>query len=170
MPSGEVAIVAAQRGDLPCVRALAHRIWHRHYPGIISAEQIDYMLDRGYSDESLLGFIDRTGSGLALLHADGAPTGFAAWYRADAPATTKLDKLYVLQDAQGRGLGRKLIAHVESAARGDGSRTLVLNVNKHNASAIAFYERCGFLTREAVVVDIGRGFVMDDYVMAKDLA
>ena len=57
-----------------------------------------------------------------------------------------------------------------AAARADGAGWLILNVNKRNASAIAFYERCGLAVREAVVVDIGEGFVMDDYVMAKPLA
>ena len=42
-------------------------------------------------------------------------------------------------------------------------------MNKHNAAAIAAYRNCGFVTREEVVVDIGNGFVMDDYVMAKPL-
>ncbi|MBK6393862.1 MAG: GNAT family N-acetyltransferase [Betaproteobacteria bacterium] len=63
--------------------------------------------------------------------------------------------------------GRALIAHVEAAARRDGAGTLILNVNKRNAKAIAAYRACGFATREAVVADIGGGFVMDDYVMAK---
>jgi RimJ/RimL family protein N-acetyltransferase len=48
--------------------------------------------------------------------------------------------------------------------------TLILNVNKQNLRAIRAYERNGFFVREAVVVDIGGGFVMDDYVMAKRLA
>jgi len=36
--------------------------------------------------------------------------------------------------------------------------------------AIRAYERYGLAIREAVVVDIGNGFVMDDYVMALNLA
>ena len=46
---------------------------------------------------------------------------------------------------------------------------LVLNVNKNNDRAISAYVRNGFVVREAVVVDIGGGFVMDDYIMAKRL-
>jgi GNAT superfamily N-acetyltransferase len=165
----DIAIFPARRRtDLPLVRDLARRIWERHYPGIITQAQIDYMLARGYADDALQKFTLDDGAGLALVHVDFEPSGFAAWYRAEA-GTTKLDKLYVLQEVQGRGAGRLLVAHVERAARDDGADTLILNVNKHNASAIAFYERCGFATRESVVVDIGEGFVMDDFVMAKAL-
>ena len=165
-----VLIAAATRADLAGVRQLAGVVWRRHYPGIITHAQIDYMLGRGYSDDALARFLDEPGAGLALASVDGAPVGFAAWCRADAAATTKLDKLYVLPERHGHGVGRRLLSHVEDAARGDGAQTLVLNVNKRNAASIAFYRRCGFAVREAVVVDIGEGFVMDDYVMAKPLA
>ena len=164
-----IDIVAAARDDIPVVQRLARTIWHRHYPGIITVEQIDYMLERGYSDEALRGFIGQPGAGLAIAGARGEPVGFAAWYRPGDPGTSKLDKLYVLPEWHGRGVGRALIGHVEREARRDGARELLLNVNKHNASSIAAYRRCGFETREAVVVDIGDGFVMDDYVMAKRL-
>jgi ribosomal protein S18 acetylase RimI-like enzyme len=41
----------------------------------------------------------------------------------------------------------------------------VLAVNKHNAQAIAAYRKNGFRVADAVVKDIGGGFVMDDYIM-----
>jgi GNAT superfamily N-acetyltransferase len=164
-----ITILPASEGDIPVVAELAHRIWHRHYPGIISHGQIDYMLARGYSPEALARFLHDDGAGLALARAAGQPLGFAAWYRAETPATTKLDKLYVLQEWHGHGIGRRLIDHVESQARADGATTLVLNVNKRNASAIAAYRKCGFAVHEEVEVDIGSGFVMDDFVMGKAL-
>jgi hypothetical protein len=37
------------------------------------------------------------------------------------------------------------------------------------AGAISFYQRLGFAVREAVVFEIGNGFVIDDYVMEKPL-
>jgi RimJ/RimL family protein N-acetyltransferase len=49
-------------------------------------------------------------------------------------------------------------------------RRLILSVNKRNTKAITAYKRNGFAIVESVVTDIGGGFVMDDYVMAKELA
>src|SRR5438093_2655307 len=43
-----ITILPATLEDIPTLRALAHRIWHEYYPGIISGEQIDYMLARMY--------------------------------------------------------------------------------------------------------------------------
>ena len=159
-------IANATHADIAAVRKLAREIWHRHYPGIIGVEQIDYMLERGYSDEALSRFLREPGAGLVLAKLD-APVGFAAWHRAEAPATTKLDKLYVLAACRRKGVGRRLVEHVAARAREDGARALVLNVNKRNATAIAAYAACGFAVRESVVVDIGGGFVMDDHLMSK---
>ena len=170
MPPFDIAIGRARPDQLPDVQRLAGVIWREHYPGIISAAQIEYMLARGYALEALAGFLGGADRGLELATVDGELAGFAAWYVADDPATAKLDKLYVLPARQRLGLGGRLIARVEAQARGAGAATLILNVNKHNVQAIRAYEKHGFAIREAVVVDIGQGYVMDDYVMAKRLA
>jgi len=46
-------------------------------------------------------------------------------------------------------------------------RELWLTVNKDNADSIAFYRRVGFRIAGSSVMDIGGGFVMDDYRMVK---
>jgi GNAT superfamily N-acetyltransferase len=154
--------------DIPVVQSLADEIWHRHYPGIISHEQIEYMLAQGYSREALTRFVYADGAGLALAEIDDHAVGFAAWYRAD-DATTKLDKLYVLPAHHGSGIGRALIEHVASFARDRRCTTLTLNVNRGNTAAIRAYERCGFAIRERGDFPIGNGFVMEDFVMARTL-
>ena len=55
------------------------------------------------------------------------------------------------------------------AGRERGCDRLVLAVNKGNRDAIAAYLKHGFRIGQAVVKDIGGGFVMDDYVMIKDI-
>ena len=162
--------MSAVERDLPAVAELAGIVWRKHYPGIISVEQIEYMLSRGYSLDALRRFITEEGAGLDLAYVSDRLAGFAAYYRTDATDELKLDKLYVHHDFHGQGVGRALIAAAEAAAITQRRVTLVLNVNKHNVQAIRAYERSGFSMREAVVVDIGGGFVMDDYVMAKRLS
>jgi len=169
MPAPDAELRPARRDEVAAVRNLAGRIWRAHYPGIITAAQIDYMLERGYAPDALVGFLARPDRGLELALVGDEPVGFAAWFVTEAPAEAKLDKLYVLQAHQRSGLGGALIRRVRALARAAGASTLVLNVNKNNAQAIRAYEKYGFSIREAVVVDIGGGFVMDDYVMATSL-
>ena len=61
-----------------------------------------------------------------------------------------------------------MVKREEDVAAG-GLRTLVLGVNKRNAKAIQAYRRNGFTVREEFVLDIGNGFVMDDYLFEKKL-
>ena len=170
MLDSSAAIRPARRDEVPAVQRLAHVIWHAHYPGIIPVQQIDYMLARGYALDVLENFLGRSDRGLELALVDGEPAAFAAWYVTDDPGEAKLDRLYVLPSRQQRGLGGRLIHHVADLARTAGATTLTLNVNKRNVQAIRAYERHGFAIRAAVVNDIGGGFLMDDYVMAKPLA
>ncbi len=164
-----IELARARRDELPAVQRVAGVIWRAHYPGIITRDQIEYMLERGYALPALEGFLGADGRGLELATVDGELAGFAAWYVTEDRSEAKLDKLYVLQSRQRLGLGGRLIARVGELAHAAGARTLVLNVNKHNSLAIRAYEKHGFAIREAVIADIGSGFVMDDYVMAKAL-
>ena len=98
---------------------------------------------------------------------DGRRIGFA--FSEIYKGEFKLDKLYVHPDVQRLGTGGALIAHVAERAAKLGYPCLILAVNKRNANAIASYRKHGFEVREAIVDDIGRGYVMDDFVMEKKL-
>ena len=163
-----VIIAAAQAAQIPVVQRLAQDIWRRHYSAILSLAQIDYMLERGYSDDALRRFVVEPDAGLAVAEAAGDAVGFAAWYRVDA-STMKLDKLYVVLHWHGRGVGRALIDHVGEYAARAGCSALTLNVNRGNTSAVRAYEACGFTIRARGDFPIGEGFVMEDFIMVRPL-
>lgn len=168
LPALPVAVVAACTADLPLVARLAHDVWWRHYPGIISEAQIDYMLERGYSDDALAKYLDTDNAGLALAMRDRVAVGFVGWTPLP-PGTMRLEKLYVLPEHHGERIGRTLIEHVVARARATGCREVTLNVNRGNTGAIRAYERCGFVIRERGDFPIGNGFVMEDFIMARDV-
>ena len=71
---------------------------------------------------------------------------------------------------RGRGCGAALIRHVEQAANAQGCDKVYLQVNRNNLDSIAAYRRLGFEMMNRVKTDIGGGFYMDDYVMAKNVS
>lgn len=163
-----LTITAAQPAQIPLVQRLAREIWHRCYPSILSVAQIEYMLERGYSQEALLRFFEKHDAGLALAGTPADAVGFAAWYRVDA-STMKLDKLYVLPQHHRTGIGHALIEHVGEQAKLAGCSSLTLNVNRGNTQAIRAYERCGFAIQARGDFPIGGGFVMEDFIMVREL-
>lgn len=165
----ETQIKAATVEHLPAIRDLAAVIWHAHYPGIISPEQIDYMLGRMYALETLRDEMQTQSIRFERLLLDNALVGFAAYGPLDEPKIWKLHKLYLLPDQHGKGLGSRLLRHCENQSRSLGAQRMLLNVNKRNARAIAAYQRNGYVVSDSVCLDIGNGFVMNDFVMAKNL-
>ena len=166
----EAQIKPAAVEHLPAIRELAAVIWHAHYPGIIAREQIDYMLARMYSLETLRDELQTHGIRYERLLMNDVLVGFAAYGPAADPESWKLHKLYLLPEQHGRGLGSQLLRHCETQTHSLGARRLLLNVNKRNTKAIAAYQRNGYTVSDSVCLDIGDGFVMDDFVMAKSLS
>lgn len=168
--SFSATILAAGEEDVETISRLAGDIWRACYPDILSAEQIEYMLARMYSLETLREEIRSRGIRYELLRIGKNPAGFASYGPTEKESVFKLHKLYLDPKRHGQGLGSVLLRHCEEAAQRLGARSLVLNVNKRNARAIKAYERNGYAVLRAEINDIGGGFVMDDYVMGKEFA
>lgn len=164
-----IQILPAAAADLPAISALAGEIWRACYPGIITREQIEYMLGWMYNVERLEREISQESITYERLIADGTLVGFAAWGPSGHGKQCKLHKIYLRPGEHGKGLGSKLLSHVVERARAAGFNDIILQVNKANTKAIAAYERNGFVTRASIKDDIGEGFVMDDYVMGRTL-
>jgi len=155
--------------DFATLARLGETIWRGHYSSIISAAQIGYMLADRYTPQKLRQYLDADASWLMLLRIDRRAVGYCSYALTDDTGKMKLEQLYLLPELHRRGLGGLMLRHVEEQARVRGLGTLVLQVNKQNAGAIAFYRKAGFSVRSEAVFDIGGGFVMDDYVMEKAL-
>ncbi len=170
-PCGDLRLTPTSEHEFPVVRALAETIWRQHYTRIISREQIDYMLAGRFSDDALRDQLQAPDKWLELLRVSGTPVGYCGYELSpEVRDALKLGQLYVLESHRGKGLGRFMLGYVEKRARDLGRHTLVLQVNKRNTGAIAFYRQAGFEVVCEAVFDIGAGFVMDDYVMVKELA
>lgn len=152
--------------DIPAIQTIAQATWPvAYYPHILGKEQLAYMLDLLYSAEALRTAFLEKDQRFLMLEGPEAPVGFASYtpnYRQAGVA--HLNKLYVLPSTQGTGAGKALLDRVIAEARILGTRSLELNVNKHNP-AVAFYRHQGFRIKQDEVIDIGRGYVMDDHVM-----
>ena len=104
-----IAIKEAQPNELNIIQDIARRTWPVTYGDILRAEQIAYMLDRFYSTESLNANLD-DGHHFLLARENDVVLGFASFVH-DAPekSNTKIPKIYVLPQTQGKGIGWQFI-------------------------------------------------------------
>ncbi len=153
--------------EFPIIRHIAEQTWPVTYGNILSAEQLVYMIAKLYSDEKLQRDAS-AGHVFWFAREDAAVLGFIGIEHGLEGGASKLHKIYILPDAQGKGIGALLMDKAESLAEEAGSKRLILNVNRFN-NARYFYEKRGFAVMSLEDIDIGEGFLMEDYVMGKEL-
>lgn len=158
----------ATPADIAAIRAVAHTTWPVAYAEILSPPQLAYMLDLMYSEAALQAQFSK-GHVFLLALEGGRAVGFGSYEtHYEQRPSTRVHKLYVLPDQQGKGTGLAILDRIRAAAVEAGDATLNLNVNRFN-KAVAFYRRHGFTVARDMVLDIGQGYVMDDHVMELQL-
>lgn len=156
-----VPIAPSAYGEL---RDLADRIWRAVYPGIITADQIDYMLERMYSPEAVMRDVS-AGIAYRWIETGEARAGFLA-HDALRPGTdTFLHKCYVDPGRHRRGIGTSALSLIVEEATASGCTGIGLRVNRENENAISFYRKNGFEILREDCADIGGGYVMDDFIL-----
>ena len=160
-----VAFIAVNAEEIALIEKLsvfATEIVREHFDPIIGKAQNDYMLARSQSAAAIQAQIAAGSRYYIAADACGAWLGFTAFYpKGDA---MYLSKFYVQKEHRGKGVSRRMLELIVRAAEAEGLSRILLNVNRHNALAIAAYERLGFVRAGAEQIDIGGGFVMDDYI------
>jgi ribosomal protein S18 acetylase RimI-like enzyme len=164
-----ITISAATINDIKLIQEIAHTTWPITYGEILSKEQLDYMLDLIYSDEALTNQYNKKEQLFYLISEDEVTLGFIGIeHNYKGESVTRIHKIYLLPETQGKGIGKNVIDEIEKFALKNNSRTLSLNVNRFNA-ALGFYKKIGFEVVDEVNIEIGNGYLMEDYVMEKRL-
>jgi ribosomal protein S18 acetylase RimI-like enzyme len=159
-----VALVLIEsRAEVAQLELFAAEIWREHYPSIIGAAKVEYMLQKFQSTEALMAQI-KEGMQLFWINYEGEHAGYAAIKRQENMYLF-VSKFYVHKRYRGKGIGKSAMKWLNAQAAEMHLDGLELTVNKNNDSAIAFYEALGFENTFSQKVDIGGGFYMDDYVM-----
>ncbi|WP_172196835.1 GNAT family N-acetyltransferase [Saccharibacillus qingshengii] len=146
---------------------LAARIWHEYYLFLISKEQIEYMIEKFQSVTAIADQINRQGYTYFLMRNEEAVVGYLAVKEEEG--SLFLSKFYIAREYRGRGYASRASEFLERLCEERGLSHIWLTVNRDNRDSIAVYEKKGFRTVREQVADIGNGFVMDDYVMEKEI-
>jgi GNAT superfamily N-acetyltransferase len=164
-----ITISKATISDIKQIQNIVHITWPITYGEILSKEQLDYMLDLFYSDEALIDQYNKKEQLFYMIYEGETNLGFIGIeHDYNGEALTKIHKIYLLPETQGKGIGKKVIDEIEKLALDNNSIALILNVNRFN-TALGFYKKIGFEVVDEVNIDIGNGYLMEDYVMEKQL-
>lgn len=157
-----IAIRKATAADIALIRDLAERSWKHGYRDVLSEAQISFMLSDLYAAEALERSMAH-GETFYVISDNHMDYGFTAVK--NEPGKLRIEKLYLIPQAQGRGLGRMLIDYNLALAKQQGLPLVELNVNRKN-EAYNFYLKLGFTVFKEVDIPYHE-FILDDYVMRK---
>lgn len=140
---------------------LAQRIWRIHYPPIIGAEQVEYMLSTMHAPakvaEQMAG-----GQTFSFVLDDEKQIGYVATSN-PSPGELFIHKFYIDPALQGKGIGKKVFEEI--LQNNPGINTIRLTVNRMNYKSINFYFKVGFVIEDVKDFDIGNGYFMNDFIM-----
>ncbi|WP_068622256.1 GNAT family N-acetyltransferase [Paenibacillus tuaregi] len=149
------------------VARLAAEIWHEYYISIITSEQIDYMIEKFQSVRAITDQIHHLGYEYYLVHNHGSAVGYISLRQEEGKLF--LSKFYIVKEYRGRGYASQALEFLEKLCKDRNLSHIWLTVNRNNNSSIAVYEKKGFQTVREQISDIGNGFVMDDFIMEKEV-
>lgn len=152
--------------ELQALEDTAREIWNEYFTFILSDEQIEYMLDKFLSKDVLKDQLDDNYEYYFLM-SNGQILGFFIIH----PEEKKLflSKIYLYDRYRNKGYSNQMFDYVEKRAQDRKLNKVYLTVNKYNKNPINIYKHKGYKVVDSVVTDIGNGFVMDDYIMEKNL-
>ncbi len=163
-----ITVSEALPNEFNIVQDIARRTWPVAYREILSNAQLEYMLSLFYSIEALNKNADN-GHRFLIAREAGVVVGFASYELNHLPRQIHIHKIYVLPEAQGRSIGKSLMDQIESIALKFDQTILSLNVNRQNI-AQHFYKKIGYSISRSVDIEIGKGYLMEDFIMEKKLS
>ena len=162
-----ITISEAKTSDVKIIQDIVYTTWPITYGEILGKEQLDYMLNLFYSSEALIIQIQSRIQLFYLIYEEKLVVGFIGIeHDYQNKAITKIHKIYLLPETQGKGIGKIAIEAIVKLALENNATSVILNVNRFN-KALNFYEKTGFKVIDEVNIEIGNGYLMEDYVMEK---
>ena len=150
MAPASIRFRPCESADLDTLRTLAYRTFDEAFRHMNTAANMDAYTGAAFARAKLEEEMRNPLSVFLFLYSDGVLAGYmkinedAAQTRPADPAGLEVERIYVLRDFQGLGLGRALIEKALEIARKKEKDFLWLGVWEKNENAIAFYERMGF--------------------------
>ena len=156
-------IVQAGKEDIAELSKFAHGVFSAYYSVLIDPGQATYMADLFLSPEAV-GKLMEEGAVFKMAKEGDEIIGFTE-YKKEDDGRLFLSKLYADERYRGKGVGSFLFEDIRNYAKAQDLHKIYLTVNKGNTPSYEIYLHLGFKGIDAVVNDIGHGYVMDDYIM-----
>jgi GNAT superfamily N-acetyltransferase len=161
-----IEIKAATVKDALLLEQLAAVIWKEHYQPIIGLAQVEYMLNKFQSHKAITEQMN-TNVSYFIVFKLSRPIGYFSLI--EKKKSLFISKFYLESLHRGQGIAHIMLTRIYQFAASLNITQVELTVNKYNPAYHA-YLKLGFENIDSVEMDIGGGYIMDDYVMRKNIS
>ncbi|GIV26478.1 MAG: N-acetyltransferase [Bacteroidia bacterium] len=154
-------LVLADSQYIGIIQELANDIWWKYYSPIIGYKQVQYMLDKFYSDVAIKHQMFEKKHQFFIINWNKKNIGFISVEK-QKNGKLFIHKFYILQSKANKGIGTKVFRKIIQMFQ---PKEVRLTVNRQNFKAINFYFKNKFIIEKVADFDIGNGFYMNDFVM-----
>ena len=137
--------------DVDTLCRLGAATFRETYRAISDPREVDEYADGHFTATKVAAWFSRPCARTLLAFVGASPVGYAHVRSAKVPAcvsdrkAVELSRLYLLESAQGTGVGGALIEAALGAIAALGGQTVWLGAYDRNVKALAFYARRGFV-------------------------
>lgn len=159
-------IVKVEPNQVELLSKFASEVFIDYYSNRIGYDQSLYMANMFLSVQAIKKLMEK-GAIFKLVFDNEEPVGLIEYILEKEKVF--LSKFYVRKDRRHQGIGKMMLQDCKNYALANNINKIYLTVNKGNTPSIDIYYHEGFKKIDAVVNDIGNGYVMDDYIMQLEL-
>lgn len=157
----EIQIVEASLKDLKKLQEIARRTFFESFAAMNTAENMRFYMDHHFSDELLSAELLNPDSRFFFAQMATDLIGYLKLNRGAAQTVLpndqglEIERIYIDQSYKGKGFGKLFIEKTVDLAKESGVKYIWLGVWEHNAPALRFYGKNGFITFSKHVFKLG---------------
>ena len=149
--------------------SLAYKIWSAHFGTLFDSETVSKLIEAVQSKEAI---INQISNGLLyyFISLNNERIGYFAYKIHPDRNELFLSKLYIEASQRGKGVGRKVLQHLEEVCRKKNIQTINLLVYHKNLGSIKAYEKWGFENLGLIERRFSNDLVFTDVKMRKQIS
>ncbi|PKL83666.1 MAG: hypothetical protein CVV24_03885 [Ignavibacteriae bacterium HGW-Ignavibacteriae-3] len=146
--------------DVPGVRDVLQLSWQKAYSSFILQEDLDFYLNKTYSEESLIELCQNSEYSCFVAENEGEIVGWLKLNENKSENRFYLSSIYVLPEFQKMQIGEKFFLLSCREAVKKGYLEIYVGVMEQNLSALKWYQKLGFIFFEEQPFKMGNSSVL----------
>lgn len=126
--------------DVNILVSMAYEIWSEHFKTMFDCETLSKLIEGAQSKKVILSQIEEGYHYFFLLENE-KKIGYFAYKINQSENELFLSKIYIYSNQRGKGIGKKVLKHLEKLSHDAGIRKITLTVYYENTNSIKAYEK-----------------------------